>query len=96
MYQNYLPHRMPVNASRFPEIIIIQPRDWSETSQAIQALRENKIVVLKLNELEPKQAQRAADFVTGGTYALEGHTQWLGEQTFLCTPNCVQVSNQEL
>lgn len=93
MYQNY-PLNRSKSASRFPEIVIVQPQDWLETSQAIQALREHKIVVLKLGDLEPSQAQRAADFVTGGTYALDGHTQWLGEQTFLCTPSGVLISNQ--
>lgn len=93
MYQNHLPHMSRI-ASKFPEIVIIQPQDWLETSLAIQALREHKIVVLQLSELEPDKAQRAADFVTGGTYAIDGHTQWLGEQTFLCTPSYVQVSHQ--
>lgn len=91
MYQNHLPHTSGVT-SRFLEIVIIQPQDWLETSHAIQALRESKVVVLKLSDLEPNQAQRAADFVTGGTYAIDGHTQWLGEQTFLCTPSGVLVS----
>jgi len=48
---------------------------------------------LKLTKLEPKQAQRAVDFV-GGTYAITGRTEWIGEQTFLFTPRCVQVSTQ--
>jgi len=41
-------------------------------------------VILKLSELEPKQVQRAIE-VTGGTYAINGYTKWLGEQTFLFT-----------
>jgi len=40
--------------------------------------------ILKLTKLEPKQAQRAVDFVTGGTY-ITGRTEWIGEQTF-CLP----------
>lgn len=83
---------MPGAASKIAEIVIIEPRDLSESSQAIQALREWKIVILKLSGLEPSQAQRAADFVTGGTYAIDGRTEWIGERTFLFTPRCVQVS----
>lgn len=83
---------MPGAASRIPEIVIIEPRDLSESSQAIQALRELKIVVLKLSKLDPNQAQRVVDFVTGGTYAIDGYTRWIGERTFLFAPRCVQVS----
>ncbi len=77
---------MPGAASRIPEIVVIEPRELSETSLAIQALREWKIVILKLTELESNQAQRAVDFVSGGTYAVDGHTTWIGEKIFLFTP----------
>lgn len=93
MYQNNVVN-MPGVASRVPEIIVIDARSLEETSQAIQALREWKIVILKLTGLEPNQAQRAADFVTGGTYAIDGHIEWIGEQTLLFTPRSVQVSTQ--
>ena len=60
--------------------------------QAIQALRERKSVVLNLTIMDPDQAQRAVDFVAGGTYAMDGHQERIGESIFLFTPNCVQVS----
>lgn len=95
MNQNNLLNLPGPAASRVAEIVVLEPRSLSESSQAIQALREWKTVILKLSGLEPKQAQRAADFVTGGTYAVDGHTERLGEQTFLFTPRCVQVSTQK-
>jgi cell division inhibitor SepF len=42
--------------------------------------------------MDPDQAQRAVDFVAGGTYAIDGHQERIGESIFLFTPNCVQVS----
>jgi cell division inhibitor SepF len=49
-------------------------------------------VVLNLTIMDPDQAQRAVDFVAGGTYAIDGHQERIGESIFLFTPNCVQVS----
>jgi cell division inhibitor SepF len=63
--------------------------------QAIQALREQKTLVLNLTMMEPEQAQRAVDFVAGGTYAMDGHQERIGESIFLFTPNCVKVSTQD-
>ena len=94
VYQDNLLN-LPGSAGIIPEIVVIEPRYFEETSQAIQALRESKIVILKLSRLEPNQAQRAADFVTGGTYAIDGHTELIGEQIFLFTPRGVQVSTQK-
>ena len=93
MYQDNVLN-MPGVASIIPEIVIIEPRSLEETLQAIQALRERNIVILKLSELEPSQAQRAVDLVNGGTYAIDGRLKWIGERTFLFTPRCVQVSIQ--
>jgi cell division inhibitor SepF len=33
--------------------------------------------------------------VAGGTYAIDGHQERIGESIFLFTPNCVQVSTQQ-
>jgi cell division inhibitor SepF len=60
--------------------------------QVIQALRERKSVVLNLTIMDPDQAQRAVDFVAGGTFAIDGHQERIGESIFLFTPSCVQVS----
>jgi cell division inhibitor SepF len=61
---------------------------------AIRALKERKSVVLNLTMMDPDQAQRAVDFVAGGTYALDGHQERIGESIFLFTPSCVQVRTQ--
>jgi cell division inhibitor SepF len=85
---------LPGTTNRIPEIVIIEPLDSLEASSAIQALRQWKIVILKLSKLEPNQAQRVVDFITGGTCAINGHTQLISEYTFLFAPNCVQIVTQ--
>lgn len=74
------------------EMIVMQPRDWSEIPQAILALRQQKTIVLDLAIYNSEQAQQVVDFIAGGTYALNGHSQLIGERSFLFTPSCVQVS----
>lgn len=83
---------MPGALNGISEVLVIEPRTFEEMPQAIQALRERKSVVLNLTIMDPDQAQRAVDFVAGGTYALDGHQERIGESIFLFTPSCVQVS----
>lgn len=85
---------MPGAANSMSEVVVMEPRSFEEMPQAIQALRERKSVVLNLTIMDPDQAQRAVDFVAGGTYALDGHQERIGESIFLFTPSCVQVSTQ--
>jgi cell division inhibitor SepF len=76
------------------EVIVMEPREFEEMPQVIQALRDRKSVVLNLTMMEPDQAQRAVDFVAGATYTIDGHQERIGESIFLFTPSCVQVSTQ--
>jgi cell division inhibitor SepF len=83
---------MPGITNGLAEVVVIEPHSFEEMPQVIQTLRERKSVVLNLNVMEPEEAQRAVDFVAGGTYAIDGHQERIGESIFLFTPNCVKVS----
>jgi len=84
---------MPGISTQTPEIILMEPRSFDEMPRAIQALRERKTVILNLTMMEPDQAQRAVDFVAGGTFAIDGHQERIGESIFLFAPSCVSVTN---
>jgi cell division inhibitor SepF len=85
---------MPGVGSPIAEVVVIEPRSFEEMPQVIQALRERRSIVLNLTMMDPDEAQRAVDFVAGGTYAIDGHQERIGESIFLFTPSCVQVSTQ--
>ena len=84
---------MPGISNSSSELILMEPRSFDEMPQAIQALRERKTVILNLTMMDPDQAQRAVDFVAGGTYAIDGHQERVGESIFLFAPSCVNVSS---
>ena len=84
---------MPGISSTAAEVSVMEPRSFDEMPRAIQALRERKTVILNLTMMEPDQAQRAVDFVAGGTFAIDGHQERVGESIFLFAPSCVTVTN---
>ncbi len=79
--------------SNSTEVSLMEPRSFDEMPQAIQALRERKTVILNLTMMDPDQAQRAVDFIAGGTYAIDGHQERVGESIFLFAPSCVNVTS---
>ena len=83
---------LPGLSNAAQEVVLMEPRSFDETPRAIQALRERKTVILNLTMMEPDQAQRAVDFVAGGTFALDGHQERVGESIFLFAPSCVTVT----
>ena len=84
---------MPGISNSSSEVCLMEPRSFDEMPQAIQALRERKTVILNLTMMDPDQAQRAVDFVAGGTYAIDGHQERVGESIFLFAPSCVNVTS---
>ncbi len=83
---------MPGISTAAAEVTVMEPRSFDEMPRAIQALRERKTVILNLTMMEPDQAQRAVDFVAGGTFAIDGHQERVGESIFLFAPSCVTVT----
>ena len=84
---------MPGISSSSSEVNLIEPRSFDEMPQAIQALRERKTIILNLTMMDPDQAQRAVDFIAGGTFAIDGHQERIGESIFLFAPSCVSVTS---
>ena len=84
---------MPGISNSSSEVSLMEPRSFDEMPQAIHALRERKTVILNLTMMDPDQAQRAVDFVAGGTYAIDGHQERVGESIFLFAPSCVNVTS---
>ena len=83
---------MPGISSSAAEVIVMEPRSFDEMPKAIQALRERKTIIINLTMMEPDQVQRAVDFVAGGTFAIDGHQERVGESIFLFAPSCVTVT----
>ena len=83
---------MPNMMHGVSEMILIEPRSFEEMPQVIDALKQRKSVILNMTLIRQEEAQRSVDFVAGGTYAIDGHYERIGDNIFLFTPNCVQVS----
>ncbi len=86
---------MPGISSEVAEVIFMKPRSFNEMPQAIQALRERRAIILNLTQMDPEEAQRAVDFVSGGNFATDGSQERLGEGIFLFAPSCVKVTMAE-
>jgi cell division inhibitor SepF len=74
------------------QVEVVHCRGFDDAQAVALAVRERRTVVLQLDQLEPVEAQRVVDFVSGAINALEGQSERLGETTFLFAPADVLVS----
>lgn len=73
-------------------IAFLTPQSFKETESAIGALKDGEVLLCNLANLEEAEAQRIADFVSGGTYALSGNQAEIGNGVFLFTPASIAIS----
>jgi cell division inhibitor SepF len=85
---------MPGLAHGQSEMILMQPQSFDEMPDAVTALRERRSVILDLSMIDIDHAQRCADYVAGGAFAMDGHYRQIGHNVFLFTPNSVHISHR--
>jgi cell division inhibitor SepF len=77
-----------------PEVVIMEPHSFTEIPAYIDVLRARKSMILNLTRMNPDEAQRAIDFLAGGTFALDGDQKRVGNSVFLFTPSCVVLTTE--
>ena len=74
------------------KVVLCEPRTYNEAQEIADNLVNRKAIVINLQRVDHQQAKRIVDFLSGTVYAIGGDIQKLGAQTFLCTPENVDVS----
>lgn len=74
------------------KVVLCEPRTYNEAQEIADNIVNRRAVVINLERVNHQQAKRIVDFLSGTVYAVNGDIQKLGAQTFLCTPDNVEVS----
>lgn len=74
------------------KVVLYEPRSYNEAQEIADHIINRRSVVINFQRLDHEQAKRIVDFLSGTVYALNGDIQKLGAETFLCTPDNVDVS----
>ena len=77
----------------FQQVEVVRCRGFDDAAAIAVAVRERRTVVLLLDQLDPLEAQRVVDFVSGAVHALDGQSQRLGLTTVLFAPGDVVLSS---
>ncbi|MDQ7851170.1 MAG: cell division protein SepF [Armatimonadota bacterium] len=89
--------RSPVfslHAQRQWEIVVIDPRSLDDARRGADFVKARRPVFVNLQGVEAEVARRIVDFLSGATYALDGHLQRVGEEMFLFTPSNVLITTE--
>lgn len=74
------------------KVVLCEPRTYNEAQEIADNIVNRRAVVINLQRVDNTQAKRIVDFLSGTVYAVNGDIQKLGAETFLCTPDNVDVT----
>jgi len=74
------------------KVVLMEPKSYNEAQEIADNIVNRRAVIINLQRVEHQQAKRIVDFLSGTVYAVNGNIQKLGTETFLCTPDNVDVS----
>ncbi|RWZ60681.1 cell division protein SepF [Halobacillus fulvus] len=80
------------SAKTSAKMVLSEPSSYNEAQNIADQLVNRRAVVINLQRVDHHQAKRIVDFLSGTVYAIGGDIQKLGNQTFLCTPDNVEIS----
>lgn len=78
------------------EMKVVKPESFSSVTQIADHLLNRRTVVLNLEATNKETARRLIDFLTGVAYSIEGKIKRVANNTFIITPNNVDVSGEHL
>ena len=74
------------------KVVLCEPRSYNEAQDIADHIMNRRAVVINLQLLDYDKSLRVIDFLSGTVYALNGDIQKLGDKTFLCTPDNIDVT----
>jgi len=76
------------------ELKVIRPDRFESVSQIADHLLNRRTVVLNLEATNKETSRRIIDFLSGVAYSISGNLKRVANNTFVITPNNVDVSNE--
>jgi cell division inhibitor SepF len=73
------------------KVMLIEPMGFDDVQAITDHLKQRRSVVFNLGRVSMGEAKRMIDFLSGAVYAINGHIQKLGPDTFMCAPDHVDI-----
>lgn len=83
-----------IHAASTAKIVIVKPKTYDEAIDICDNLKNRRIVVINMCDLEPRIAQKLLDFMAGASYALGGNLEEVEKEVYIVSPSNIEVNNE--
>jgi len=83
-----------VHSNTDMKVFICEPQKYEDCTKAVDELKNRKVVVLNIEEMELEEQKQVFEFIKGSVYALEASIQKISNGIFVIAPNNVQIDGR--
>ncbi len=80
------------NNRSMSQVYVIKPQEFNDAQKVTSYLKEGRTVVINMEGIEVRSAQRIIDFIGGACEALDGSLQGISEKIFIAAPHNIDVT----
>ncbi len=87
---------VPLNGAEAAKskIVVIKPKCFNNSAEVTHELRQRHMVILNVGALDPDEARRVVDFVSGTVYGMGGDMQKVTGGIFIAAPSHVEINGE--
>lgn len=87
---------VPLNSAEAAQakIVVLKPKCFNNSAEVTHELRQRHMVILNVGALDPDEARRVVDFVSGTVYGMNGDMQKVSGGIFIAAPSHVEIQGE--
>lgn len=83
-----------LNQSNQAKIVVLKPKCFNNSTMVADELRRRRPVIVDVGALDPDEARRVIDFISGTVYGIDGRMQKITSGIFVATPSQVDIMGE--
>lgn len=87
---------LTATVSKNSKVMVVEPEFFNDAPTICDNLKNNKTVVVNLENTDYEDGRKIFDFLNGAVYALDGTIQKISENVFILAPNTVDVITEDI
>ena len=87
---------MTATTSKNSKVMVVEPEFFNDAPVICDNLKNNKTVVVNLENTDIEDGKKIFDFLNGAVYALDGTIQKISENVFILAPDTVDVITEDI
>lgn len=83
-----------IKPGSLPKVSLRKPDEFQDIMDIVDEVKQKRIVIMNVSEVDPKKAQRMIDYIVGSCYALGASFEEISKSIYVIAPDGVEVTNE--